>query len=140
MERNIEHVRIRSNDNILEQIKTKLKEQHNDTYKLWEDNNFDVNYQFSLEDKTRHTLLSIAAYTDNKRVVEALLKVENINVNVQYDGKPPLLHWAAQNGYTEIVEDLLKVKNINVNELDIFMYTPLHWAAQNGRTSTVEAL
>ncbi|MDR2548222.1 MAG: ankyrin repeat domain-containing protein [Rickettsiales bacterium] len=129
-----------SNDNILEQIKTKLEKQYNDTYKLWKNKNFDVNYQFSLEDKTRHTLLSIAAYTDNKRVVEALLEVENINVNVRYDGKRPLLHWAAQNGNIGIVEALLKKEGIKVNMQNTYGRTPLHYAAQNGRIGTVEAL
>ncbi|UIP91347.1 ankyrin repeat domain-containing protein [Wolbachia pipientis] len=71
-------------DNIIEKIKTELKEQNLFLYLVWEKGNFDVNYGFSLNiseiEYSKLPLLIIAAQNGYTKTVEALIQ-EGANVN-----------------------------------------------------------
>lgn len=105
---------------------------------------FNINYPFPFKVgciNNRCTLLHIATYYDLNDMVNALLAVENIDVNAIDRDKVTPLHRAAGNGNADIVKALLVVKDIDVNAVDsIYGATPLHWAAGGGNAKIVKAL
>ncbi|WP_265027119.1 ankyrin repeat domain-containing protein [Wolbachia endosymbiont (group A) of Bombylius major] len=132
---------------ILEQIKVKLKEQCKYMYQKWEQERFDINYQFDVLLPSiytlfdiKFTLLHLAAFNGNTEALQALLKVEGIDVNEKNENGDTSLHLAAFNDYTKIAQALLKVEGINVNEKETNGWTPLHLAAFDGNTKIAQAL
>ncbi len=106
------------------------------------DSKADVNAQ----SETGRALLHVAVDEANKTqpldtsIIEALLKVEGINVNaVDKDGKTPL-HEAAKSYNQQIVTVLLEAKGIYVTPLDNTRSTPLNLASQQGRQHIVKIL
>ncbi|MFV0948730.1 ankyrin repeat domain-containing protein [Wolbachia endosymbiont of Nasonia giraulti] len=126
-------------DNIIEKIKTELKEQDQGLYQKWESNGSDVNYVFNSSlSSMKFTLLTIAAEYGYANIVKILLEKEaDVHKKGHFDMTP--LHFAARNGYANMVKILLK-KGANVNEKGYFDTTPLHFAACNGHEKTVEVL
>lgn len=73
------------------------------------------------------------------KIVEALLRNEEINVNAQDNNKKTSLHYAAKNNNKEIVVALIEAE-ADVNIRDENRETPLHLAARNNNKEIVVAL
>ncbi|QOD38382.1 ankyrin repeat domain-containing protein [Candidatus Wolbachia massiliensis] len=119
-----------SKDNVIEKIKQKLELGNKDEYEKWREADLDVNHRFEEEDMGRFTLLHLATRHEAASVVNALLGVEEIDVNAvvgRLEWTP--LHEAAASICKETIDALLKSKKINVNAVDKDGRTHLHWAA-----------
>ncbi|KLT22609.1 ankyrin repeat domain protein [Wolbachia endosymbiont of Armadillidium vulgare str. wVulC] len=123
-----------------------LKRESRNMYKKWEENEFNVNYWFTVNYNIlrsahdQHTLLSLAISLRLKNVVDALLKVKRISINA----KSPFfewtaLHWAAEKGNVEIVLKLIE-KGASVNQFGSCGWTALHLAAANGNIEIIKIL
>lgn len=130
--------------NIIDTIKGKLKVKHRNIYIQWRNKQFNVNYQFPLQNEhigNECTLLHISANFGLESIVNALLEVEGVDVNAldgMYGSTP--LHQAARNGNAKIVRALLK-KKAEVNIADgISGATPLHLAVIGGNAKVVRGL
>ncbi|WP_374699553.1 ankyrin repeat domain-containing protein [Wolbachia endosymbiont (group A) of Limnophora tigrina] len=129
-------------NNIVEKIKGQIKERCSSTYEEWSNKNFDINYKFihnGYSDKKKSTLLSTAFLDNQENVVKALLAVDGINVNFQYQLDKTLLHLAIEKGNEKIVEALLN-KGARVDLKDVYGKAPLHLAIEKGDEKIVKAL
>ncbi|WP_264337458.1 ankyrin repeat domain-containing protein [Wolbachia endosymbiont (group B) of Dolichovespula media] len=121
-------------NNIIERVKEELEKEDSDTYKKWQDNEFNINYTFD----DQSTLLHIAARNDLVKIAELLIK-KGGNVNTaDQDGWNPL-HFAVASGSIGVVEILI-ANGVNVNVADQNGFTPLHCAAHNENKEIVELL
>lgn len=86
------------------------------------------------------TALHMAAQKGHLPVVKALLRAQEVNVNLKsHDGWTPL-NCAVSGGYLDVVEALLDVPGILVNEGNSLGCSPLHCAALQGHTAIIKAL
>ncbi|MBD0391016.1 ankyrin repeat domain-containing protein [Wolbachia endosymbiont of Pentalonia nigronervosa] len=129
-------------NNIIDIIKSKLRKNHPDTYNKWQISDFDVNYLFSFQEQhiyNKCTLLHISAYYGLENIVNALLKLEKIDVHTTNKYRVTPLHWAAISGNAGVVRALLE-NRANIDAIDQAEATPLHWAVKDGYISTTKVL
>ena len=101
-------------------------------------------------DKTFHMLLShidvnnvalvLAARNNRLNVVQALLKVPDINVNIQDQNGATALLWAVDRDNLDIVQALLGARDINVNIQDQDGFTALLVAVYRNNLDMVQDL
>jgi ankyrin repeat protein len=119
--------------------------------------------QISAEDAKGRTVLSRAALSGKRELVEfllekgasediyaaaivghtdkiaAFLKQDKKLINAKDNGGKAALHWAALYGQKQVVE-LLLAEKAEVNVLDETGFTPLHWAAMFNKSDVVQVL
>lgn len=129
-------------NNIIDIIKSKLRKNYPGTYNKWQISDFDVNYLFSFQEQhiyNKCTLLHISAYYGLENIVNALLKLEKIDVHTTNKYRVTPLHWAAISDNAGVVRALLE-KKANIDAIDQAEATPLHWAVKDGYISTTKVL
>jgi len=130
-------------DGILEKIKAKLKEQHQDIYREWEQKHFNIHHLFCIRITWYNSqvlaLLYIAAASGHENIVKYLMEEQKADVNRANHKSETALHWAAGNGHVSVVQYLIE-KNIDVNKVDESNRTALHWAAENDHVNVVQYL
>ncbi|WP_264336644.1 ankyrin repeat domain-containing protein [Wolbachia endosymbiont (group B) of Chorthippus brunneus] len=127
---------------ILEQIKGKLKEQDEDTYKNWEQKGFYVDHLFDVSPDLpsyKSTLSHMAISNGCLDIAQALLIKNGADVNVENSNGDTPLHQAAFWGHLDIVQYLIKNK-ANVKVKNNNGDTPLHEAVVRGYLEISECL
>jgi ankyrin repeat protein len=92
------------------------------------------------QDYQNLNLLSIACRNNEVALVDALLKLDNINVNQANNTGTTPLYYACQNGNLMVVKALLARQDIEVNRENNEGVPPLYIACQNGHLMIVKEL
>ncbi|APR98256.1 ankyrin repeat domain-containing protein [Wolbachia endosymbiont of Folsomia candida] len=121
-------------NDIIKRIKEGLQEHRE--YTEWKKHHFNVNHKFDFG----QTLLHLATMYNCQKLVNALLKIEDIDVNiVEGRGSTPL-HYACIGHNVEVVNSLLKRQDVDVNVVDNDRYAPLHRAISGNNIKIINSL
>lgn len=95
-----------------------------------------TDYDFQKKNNAHMTPLHAAMITENKAVIECLVKLHKLDVNVKSPNGSTLLHVAAATGHVGNVTALLEGISSNIDDFinaeDDAGDTPLHYAALHG--------
>jgi len=112
-------------------------------YKEWKKTKFDVNYWFEvdcLHERFSYTLLYLAIDFKLDYLIDALLEVEEVDINARGPfSQWTALQWAAETGNIRVVLELTK-RGADVNQVDSYQQTSLHQPAANGDVEITKIL
>lgn len=119
-----------SETNIIERTKAVLKEEDPDKYKEWEEDNFNPNHLFKLNYQYG-TLLHLACWCEDERIVKFLIGTKIIDVNKELDFQKVSPLMAAAEKSSQSVMEMLLEAGANAEALDREGNTLLHYATRD---------
>lgn len=86
------------------------------------------------------TLLHVAARHNLLGILHAILRSNDVDINVKDTYSQTPLYWAASEGHEEVTKILVNRKDVDVNSKNIEGESPLYMAAYSGKNAIVHLL